>query len=169
MDKNIIYYGSQESLPEQKLLRAGPLTLCFEAGDLRYIKLGTHEIIRRIYVAVRDQHWRTIKPEISNLKIESDAASFRIEFDCDHRQDELDFHWHATLSGNSDGMIKFTIDGEARSTFRRNRIGLCLLHPVAVSGAPVRVTHPDHSFTEGTFPRLISPHQPFFEIRSIAA
>ena len=44
--------------------------MIFEAGDLRYIRLGNHEIIRRIYVAVRDHNWDTILPQLSNVQIE---------------------------------------------------------------------------------------------------
>ncbi len=60
LPKAVLYYGKDEPLPEQVPLRAGPLTLSYEAGDLRYIKLGEHEILRRIYVAIRDRNWGTI-------------------------------------------------------------------------------------------------------------
>ena len=46
--------GRDEAPPEQHLLQAGPLTMVFESGDLRYLKLGGREVIRRIYAAVRD-------------------------------------------------------------------------------------------------------------------
>ncbi len=49
-----LYYGKDEPLPDRKQLRAGPLSLIFEAGDLRYIRLGNQEILRRVYVAIRD-------------------------------------------------------------------------------------------------------------------
>ena len=48
LSKNVQYYGKDESLPEQIDLKAGPLNLFYEAGDLRYIKYGDKEIIRRI-------------------------------------------------------------------------------------------------------------------------
>ena len=51
LSKNVQYYGKDEPLPEQINLKAGPLNLFYEAGDLRYIKYGDKEIIRRIYVA----------------------------------------------------------------------------------------------------------------------
>ena len=37
----VLYYGKDEPLPEQTQLRAGPLSMIFEAGDLRYIRLGS--------------------------------------------------------------------------------------------------------------------------------
>ncbi len=37
-------------------------------GELRYLRVGDVEVLRRVYVAVRDRLWRTIPPQISNLK-----------------------------------------------------------------------------------------------------
>ena len=54
LPKNILYYGTEAELPEQVELRAGPLSVVFEDGGLRYIRYGDREVVRRIYVAVRD-------------------------------------------------------------------------------------------------------------------
>ena len=32
---SIYHYGSEQPLPEQRVLRAGPLTMLYENGDLR--------------------------------------------------------------------------------------------------------------------------------------
>src|SRR5207247_7392946 len=59
--------------------------------------------------------------------------------------------------------------GEARSDFQRNRIGFCVLHPSReCPGRPCVVEKADGTVERGIFPRFISPHQPFKEIRSIA-
>ena len=68
--KEILYYGKDEALPKQTPLRAGPLSLIYEAGDLRYIKWGGREIVRRIYVAVRDRNWATITPRLCDQHTE---------------------------------------------------------------------------------------------------
>ena len=57
---NVLYYGRDEALPERLLLRAGPLSLVYEAGGVRYVKWGDREVLRRVYVAVRDSYWRTV-------------------------------------------------------------------------------------------------------------
>ena len=67
--ENVRYYGKDEPLPDQIDLKAGPLNLFYEAGDLRYIKYGDKEIIRRIYVAVRDRNWDTVQPVLSNVSM----------------------------------------------------------------------------------------------------
>ena len=40
LSKNVQYYGKDEPLPDQIDLKAGPLNIFYEAGDLRYIKYG---------------------------------------------------------------------------------------------------------------------------------
>lgn len=61
------------------------------------------------------------------------------------------------------------MDGVARSTFLRNRIGFCVLHPIKeCAGRPYVAVKTDGSVEEGVFPRYISPHQPVKDIRSIS-
>jgi hypothetical protein len=142
-------------------LRAGPLTLRFDAGDLRYIKLGEREVIRRIYAAVRDRNWGTVPSEISWLKSEIAEGHFHISYTCTHRQNEIHFVWQAEIVGESDGSIRFTFDGEAKSTFLRNRIGFCVLHPIReCAGARCRAQHADGTRRELTFPELVAAEQP---------
>lgn len=106
----LCYYGSADPLPEVRRLRAGPLTLLFEAGDLRYVRLGTKEILRRVYVAVRDRNWGTVPAKLSHEQIESWTDSFFITYDAEHRQGEIDFFWQATITGSADGTITFAME-----------------------------------------------------------
>ena len=96
-----------------RVLRAGPLSVIFDAGDLRYIKLGEREVIRRIYAAVRDRNWGTVPAEISELKTQMAEDHFRITYTSTHRQGEIHFEWQAVIVGETDGSIHFTFDGEA--------------------------------------------------------
>ena len=120
---------------EWKELRAGPLRMRFDNGDLRYIKWGEHEILRRIYAAVRDRNWATVPSQISNLQFEIKEEAFHIAYDCEHCEGEIDFTWRGEIMGDAAGTIRFAFDGEARSTFLRNRIGFCVLHPAELAGA----------------------------------
>jgi hypothetical protein len=58
LPREVLYYGKEEALPEQVPLRAGPLTMVYEAGDLRYIKLGDREVVRQ---------WRTLSSFAPNV------------------------------------------------------------------------------------------------------
>lgn len=165
----VLYYGVDEPLPEQIALRAGPLSLVYEAGDLRYICLGQREVVRRIYAAVRDRNWRTVPMVLRNVHIQVQNAAFRIEYDAEHMEDDVDFVWHGAIIGDDQGTICFTFDGRARSSFLRNRIGLCVLHPIVeCAGQPCRVEHADESIEEAVFPHFIAPHNPFREIQAIS-
>ena len=168
LPRNVIYYGTDEPLPERQDLRAGPLTMIYEAGDLRYIRLGNHEIIRRLYVAVRDRNWGTVAPVLSNIQIVAGTDSFSISYDAENKQDEIDFFWRGTITGDTTGTITFSMDGIARSTFLRNRIGFCILHPAECAGSPCLVETVDGAQVKGNFPQYISPHQPFKDMRAIA-
>ncbi len=168
LSKRIIHYGRDDPLPEQYELRAGPLSLVYEAGGLRYIRLGDREILRRIYVAVRDHNWDTIPATFSNRHIDMGEETFYITYDAVHRQRDIDFLWHAALTGDAQGTITFTMEGVARATFRRNRIGFCILHPMqACAGRPCVVEHSDGTLEHSVFPRAIAPHQPFEDIQVI--
>ena len=165
----VLRYGKDEPPAEQVALRAGPVTALFEEGGLRYIRLGDREILRRVYVAVRDHNWNTILPALANIQIEQGPDSFRVTFDSRHRQGEIDFAWRGTITGDAQGTIGFSMDGEARSSFRRNRIGFCVLHPVAeCAGMPYTARKADGSTERGVFPQAISPHQPVMDMLSLS-
>lgn len=149
------------------VLRAGPLSLHFCNGELRYLRLGEQEVLRRVYVAVRDEQWSTIPLCISNAELQMSDEAFQISFTATHQHDEIDFRWHGTITGDAVGTITFTMDGTAHSDFLRNRIGLCVLHSLACAGQLCRIERADGTIVNGVFPQSIAPHQPFKNIRAI--
>lgn len=159
--------GSPSHQAGPKLLRAGSVNVIYESGSLRYLSMGGVEAVRRIYFALRDENWDTIEGTISNEVVRVAEDSFEVTFVSSHRHEEIDFVWKAEIKGGSDGEISFSFDGEAFSGFRRNRTGLCVLHPLTAAGSRCTVTHHDGSKESSMFPVQISPHQPFFSIRRI--
>lgn len=149
-------------------LRAGPLRLVFDRGALRWIRLGEREVLRAIYFALRAENWVTITPELEGLEIEAEPASFRIRFRALHERGPVKYAWQGRISGRSDGTIEFAVKGEAGSSFLRNRIGLCVLHPVEpCAGRPCIVETVDGDRAERAFPARVAPHQPFRRVRAI--
>jgi hypothetical protein len=60
------------------------------------------------------------------------------------------------------------MDGAAGSTFLRNRIGMCVLHPIdECAGRPCIIETVDGDRAESAFPSLVAPHQPFRNLRAI--
>ena len=143
LPSRVLLDGHAVPPPPPLPLRAGPWTLLFEEAGLRYIRLGEHEIVRRIYAAVRDENWGTVPATIRNLRTEVGRSSFAIEFEAQHVQPPIDFTWRGTIVGAADGRLTFTMDGMANRTFRKNRIGFCLLHPLGLAGRDVEVIHAD--------------------------
>jgi D-apionolactonase len=164
---NVIRYGKNEPLPAQQTLRAGPLSLVYENGDLRYVRLGENEILRRVYVAVRDRNWGTVPIQISDETIEDNGDSFRISYTATHRQNEIGFVWRAEIRGEKSGTISFSMDGEALTTFLKNRIGFCVLHPPECAGARCHVLHANGTEEESAFPKYIKPDAPFLDLRAL--
>jgi hypothetical protein len=156
---------------EPMVLTAGPVRMLFcpQSGLVRDVRLGSVELLRGIYAAVRDENWGTVSTTLSELAMERRPDSFRASFTAHCRQGPIDFRWNGVLTGEPDGTLSYALDGLAQSTFRRNRIGFCVLHPIReCAGRPCVVEHTDGLIENGEFPQLISPHQPFRGIRSIS-
>jgi len=154
-------------MPKRQTLVSGPLSMEFSDGDLRNVRYGSTEIVNRIYFALRDQNWGTVKGIISDLSIEQNDSGFVVTYRSEHHAGDIHFAWNCEIKGYRSGRVSFSTDGSALSTFNRNRIGLCLLHPASAAGDKVTITHSDDSNSHGVFPELVSPHQPFRDIRSI--
>jgi hypothetical protein len=136
-------------------------------GELRDLMLGSHEVVRRIYFVFQDLNWTARPWVITNESVFAAEASFEITFDARGTFDAEPFHWSGTLSGDSEGTISFDVEGSADSPFIRNRLGLCVLHPMAVAGHECIVETVTGAIVPTAFPVDISPHQPFMDVRAI--
>ena len=149
-------------------LKAGAVSLLYENGSIRYITAGKNEIIRMVYSAVRDKVWQNVKPVITYERIDRSSGSFRIEYKCNYSDGEIKFTAWYQIEGKQDGTITFILDGEALSTFEKNRIGFCILHPVeGLSGKSCSITHSDGIDETSSFPQRISSRQVFTDIRAM--
>lgn len=167
-DRNVVLHGSDEPLQQFVSLYAGPFSVQLDGINLRYAKYRGAEVLRGVYVAVRDSKWTTVLMAISNFELITRNDSFDAKFEASHKLDNIDFSWNGRILGTAEGVITYEMRGIANSSFERNRIGICVLHPAACAGSAVKVVHTDRSSAESVFPEFISPHQPFFEIRSFS-
>jgi hypothetical protein len=170
MVKNILYYGSPADLPNSIRVQAGPCSAVFEpdSGFLRYLSVGTSEVLRGIYAAVRDRNWDTIPGQIHNLEVSQGKNEFQIEFHVSCKKDEIQFEWQGRIIGERNGNISYRMDGLAKSTFEKNRIGFCILHPASLRGKNCTIQKIGGEIVRGAFPHSISPHQPFKNLFSIS-
>jgi hypothetical protein len=165
----LCYDGTGSGPPTRRPLRAGPLALSYEDGELRYVRLGDREVVRRWHTTVRDHNWGTVPPRVLSERWDVRDDAFRLELEAENRHGTIDFRWTGVITGDADGTVTFQMDGRARSPFLRNRIGFCVLHPIReCAGAPCRIETGDRFLIEDRFPRPIAPHNPFRELRSLA-
>jgi len=150
-------------------LKAGRFSLKLNGGMLRYLSLDGSEVIRCLYFALRDKNWGTIPEELISIDTGIKANSFEITYKTRYTDvsENIDFAVSGRITGTEDAVVKWEFDGTAGSDFARNRIGFCLLHPASAAGRPCKVAHCDGTTEKSIFPELISPHQPFMDLKSI--
>lgn len=157
--RNVLLHGSDEPLQELRTVRAGRLSAVLDGVDLRYVRLGEVELVRRIYVAVRDRNWNTIPGVCSEFELDAREDSFTARFTVRHTSADVDFTWEGEISGSEDGRIAFGMDGRAQRELLYNRIGFCVLHPWReCAGRPFRGMTPDGPVSGG-LPRLVGPQR----------
>ncbi|HEX3979547.1 MAG TPA: hypothetical protein VHW96_24960 [Solirubrobacteraceae bacterium] len=155
----IALHGRSEPLPAPTPLRAGPVTAALDGVDLRYVRIGDVELVRRIYVAVRDRNWNTIPGLASEVITDQDGDAFTVRFSVRHASHDTDFSWEGSITGDASGTITFAMDGRGDRAMLFNRIGFCVLHPWReLGGARYRGETP-HGTVTGEYPRLVAPQR----------
>ena len=135
---------------------------------LRYLRVGDHEILRGINAPIRNENWETVSPKISNLRLNQSGDSFEMTFDVTCQHADVDFRWEGSITGSDKGVIELTFDGVAESTFKKNRIGFCVLHGPSAAGQPWQLETVDGKKLDGHFPKHISAHQPAKNLKAVA-
>lgn len=166
--KEYLLYGQLQEFKKPLSLKAGKLTMIYEAGSLRYVCCGSTELLRMIYAAVRDKEWLTIRPVISDEVIRRSDNSFLIRYRSLFRSGDAEFAAETIIEGKPDNSIIFSFEGEALAPFQKNRAGICVLHPVkGYAGLSCEIIHTDGVKEYSVFPLNIAPYQPFTEIESM--
>src|SRR3954469_5108121 len=97
---NVLRRGREADQPESLALRAGPLSVRYEEGGLRYIRLGDREVLRCVYVSVMDHNRGTIIPTLADVRVDQVREHFQISFLADHRERSIIVAWRGAMSGN---------------------------------------------------------------------
>ena len=150
-------------------LVAGPLTLEYSEGSLWNISNGSEEVIRRIYLVFQDINW-TSRPFIIKDEIwEVADRSFSAKIKAQGSHDAKDLSVELEITGSESGEITYGFSASTAVSFMRNRLGLCLLHPVAgLAGRECELTKADGAVEVSRFPDAISPNQPFLNLSGIS-
>ena len=150
-------------------LVAGPLTLEYSEGSLWNISNGSEEIIRRIYLVFQDINW-TSRPFVIKDEIwEVSDRSFSAKIKAQGSHDAKDLSVELEITGSESGEITYRFSASTAVSFMRNRLGLCLLHPIAgLAGRECELTKADGAVEISRFPDAISPNQPFLNLSGIS-
>ena len=150
-------------------LFAGPLTLEYSEGSLWNISNGSAEIIRRIYLVFQDINWTSRPFVIKDENWEVADRSFSAKIKAQGSHDAKDLSVELEITGSESGEITYGFSASTAVSFMRNRLGLCLLHPVAgLAGRECELTKADGAVEISRFPDAISPNQPFLNLSGIS-
>ena len=142
-------------------LRHGRWALELRGDEVADVRFDGVLLLRGVRPVVRDEDWNTVGVRVLTPP-RADAGS---PWTTELLFEAPGISYAATLTlALDDGELVVDVVGRARSAFRRNRIGLVVLHPAADSGREVTVRHTDGSSTAGRWPEAISPHQPFVDV-----
>ena len=159
-----------QNVPQWILLKTRILRCVFEidTGYLRPVKVGGVEVLRAVYGAVRDKNWNTVIPVVKLERTEQHEDDFLVEFTARCELSPIAFSWKGIVRAQG-GELEFRFEGQAHLAFLRNRIGLCILHPIKeCAGKPCRIQQAAGMWVDSEFPLYISPHQPFKDLRSLS-
>ena len=137
-------------------LSAGPVHVKLQDGQLRYLRVGDKEIVRRIYFGVRDGNWATAMPTYTKMKVQKEKDHFTVEMAAQCKMGKVDYSWTGKITGSADGKITFYAEGTPHADFDSNRIGLCVLFGTP-SLARQEFETDGTTPAKGTFPPLVSP------------
>ena len=153
-----LWHGRNAPPVERRELRAGRLTALLEEGDLRYIQVDGVEVVRRIYVAVRDEVWNTIPASYSDVSYDIAPDHFTVRLRAHHQYQSIDVDWDGTITGTADGTIRYAMDAVANGAFRYCKIGFNIHHPPQEAGRPYRARGPEGP-SSGVLPELVEPQR----------
>lgn len=161
--------GTEQPPAEERLLRAGPLSVLFDGANLRDIRMHGEEVIRAISFVVRDKDWATLIPAIADLFMEESEERFSVSYRAGVASKGETFDYTVSIEGTAAGVLTYAGHGESSTGLLTNRTGFVVLHPIeGVSGASATITHTGGEKVETRFPEIIDPIQPMMDLREIS-
>ncbi|NHI15734.1 hypothetical protein [Microbacterium excoecariae] len=150
---------------EVRPVRLGEWTFALHDDDLAGIAYRGRDVLRSVRAVVRDRDWATAVWDAPRVELSADGRSARIAL----ASGSFDAALRALMTVEADGPeLTVSLEAHARQGFLTNRTGLVALHPPALAGSPLIVTHSDGAAERIRFPDAISPHQPAVDIAALS-
>jgi len=149
-------------------LCAGSVECCLSEGDLRYLRIGALEIVRRVYFVTRDPNWGNVPQVITAPRISRARNRFTIVYDAQSTSPGIGMAWTCRIAGEPDGSITYSITGRALTSFMANRIGLCVHLPLeGFAGNRYQLVNRTGRVRTLALSKTVSPHQPCTDIHAL--
>lgn len=163
-------YGTDQAIADALSVTVGSLDFRVEGPQLRRLRVNGFEVLRGAGLVIRDAFWGTHSMQQRSCEIQVDDRQWRQRIEgvvtLEGHTPVLDWAVEMRVTERE---VSVRARLQARTAFTTCRAGLVLLHPLkGVVAAPVLVTHRDGQTRQGAFPDLISPGQPFFDIKRLA-
>jgi hypothetical protein len=154
-------------------VRLGEVEFDFEpsSGYLRYVRIGSVELIRGIYGAVRKADWGTPSNRMTSTGQQSSGKTWKANWTARVADGDVQFDWKGSVSAiltENRVEIEYEFEGEGKSDFKSNRTGICVLHPRSHQGLKCEVEHNHGECDQVSFPTSIKPDQPFKDVKAIS-
>ncbi len=155
----IAVYGTDEPPAATHTLTAGPLAVTLGNGAVGAVSWHGVEVLRGIAYPIRNADWGTFADETVAEHLEAEA--YTRQFAAADGAIAGTFRLEASAGGTLTLDLALAVNRDVAV----NRAGFVVLHPIAgVAGTPLTVTHASGAVEETSFPALIAPSQPVFDI-----
>jgi hypothetical protein len=148
-----------------EIVSVGPWRLTLRGAELADVAFRGVLVLRAVRFVVRDHDWRTADDTVLTRAV--DVGGGRIRIESSARYDGVEVVRTVLEVTLDDDTLRVAPVGTVTQAFRRNRIGLVVLHPPTLAGQPLTVRHPSGRSTATAFPFWIAPHQPAVDVAGL--
>lgn len=160
-----LHYGTALAEPPITHHEVGALSFNRQAGALRTLCYQGIECVRGIQPVIRDDQWGTQGLATVTEHVISHPGRLQLIHEFKTGERALSGRFEAHISACA---VEVSLTLTAVRTLATCRSGLIVLLPLdGVVGRPVQITHSDDTEKASRFPELISPGQPFFDIKRL--
>lgn len=136
----------------------GACSALLDGLDVRYVRFGETEIVRRVFVAVRDVTWKTVPAEVEELTVERGAGETVLSFVARYRGAGIDVSGRGRFALGDEG-LRSEVEILANADTQYARMGLCLLHPCELLAGRTYLARTEDGPLSGAFPHTIGPQE----------
>ena len=150
------------ALDSEEVVAVGPWRFVLRGTEIADVTHRGVTILRAIRFVTRDHDWRTADDTVLHRSVEvrDDVPSAHVRIEATSGYDGAPvLRWVLDVAIDG-GTVAVDASATTTAPFRRNRIGLVVLHPPTLAGTPCTVRHAFAPPTEQVFPTWIAPHQP---------